>query len=230
MVELGAVKPLLFIFSVGCLARTEGLLLCAELVVHVQSRAQHQAQVFGQPDVKAHVAVDPVAEHRVKLFVGLHVGVVGTRGEGIVLGILVDAVVPVPVDGHTLLRPHQRIGNGRYAVSRLRQVVALLAVVVDLHVERQPVGHLRTERCGEGLTVVARVGRDPVVPVVGERKSGRGPLAVAAVDRHEIIVGYARFEETFVPVAGDPGRGGVSPVLVLGPVLVIELPFEFRSP
>ena len=188
VVELRTLYALLLVFASCRLARAERPLLSAEIVGHIQSRTQHQAQSLVYLYVEIHISVQTVAQHRVELLVSHQIRVVGTALERVALRVFIDAIVAVPRNRHTRLRPHQCIRYGRRSVTRLWQIVALLAVVGDLHLQREPFCHFRAE-CGVyNLTVESRIRRYPVVAVVRERYASRRSAPVAAVDGYVVLV------------------------------------------
>ena len=238
VVHLGVLDILLPVVAVQVRQRAEGLAARAELAVHVESRAEHQFQPLVDVERGADVAVDAVAVHRVELLVGLRIGVVREVVQGVriddagrrVAGERLPVFLFVPAYVEVVAAPEQRVGGRRGAVTDHRQVVAVLAVVVDFS------GQLHeTELLGEGdretLRLVARVGDDPGVAHVGERNADRAAPAVVARDRNRILVGGARLEETLVPVARPEVERGVHARLrVVRRPLVEFLPFVARSP
>ena len=117
-----------------------GLAHGAVVARKIDTAAQHQVETFVEMQVERRVSEDAVAVERIEAFVGHEIGIVlGARQVGILLHARIDPVIACPVHVDVGRHAPQRVHDRRLAVTHLRQVVAIAAIVSDRRIHRQPI-------------------------------------------------------------------------------------------
>ena len=219
IVEFHAADRLLAVHAVEIGVSVLWFTLSAEIAAEIESRTQRHREPAGN-DVPRHagVAVDPVAGLGVQAVVDDEIRVVHRAVDqlygGIDSRIVIDQAAALPLvvgvagrGAHGL--PQQGLQGRRVAVSAYRQIVRILAVVVELHARLDVLVTLADGRDAEILRREARIGHDPVVARVLDRDAQRRSVAVAGIHGQAVGVGHAGLEKALVPVVDLVGHARV---------------------